>query len=84
MQCGFSFVACALLRFVVFQLTFQFFKKCIERVPLAPMQPEWYDNIRRLIPDHLLQGTSLVKDLFDEVCKEFDISMQTITGEFYR
>lgn len=47
------------------------------------MQPEWYDNIRRLIPDHLLQGTSLVKDLFDEVCKEFDISMQTITGNSY-
>ena len=77
-----------------FQLNYQFLKKCVESAPITPMQDEYFENILKLIPDHLQVGRdyrAYIKELFEEVNKDFDKSMKKsqgrcpkITGHYQR
>ena len=68
----------------VFKLNYQFLKKCVESAPITPMQDEYFENILKLIPEHLQVGReykAYIKELFEEVNKDFDKSMKKSQGE---
>jgi len=72
---------------IVEQLTYHALKKSVESAPLVAMQPEWFENICRLIPDHLKQSASLqaiMNELLAEVVSDFDKDMREITGFWFK
>ena len=68
------------------RLNYEFFRNCIEKVPVAPMQMEWFDEINCLIPNQLKSSPSMqqtLDELFDEIKNEFDRSMKAITSMYF-
>jgi hypothetical protein len=70
--------------FAIFrQLTYQYLKQKAENVPIVPVQQEWFDNICKLIPDHLKQTASLqdvLSQLLSEVRSSYEDSIRDLIG----
>ena len=66
-------------------MTYKFFKGTVEHMPLVPIQPEWFDNIKLLIPDHLKLTPNMhavMNALFDEVRVDFEVSLKSLAGRY--
>ena len=61
-------------------------KKCVSEGPVSPMPLEWWDEILSMIPQDLIKSPVMqpyIKDLYDELMKEYDKSMRKAMGKFH-
>ncbi|PVD24358.1 hypothetical protein C0Q70_14839 [Pomacea canaliculata] len=61
------------------RINYQFLKKSVESGPITPMQHQWADHIKNLIPEHLRNSPALkdvMNELFEEVRRNFKESMK--------
>ena len=67
------------------QLNYQFMKKCVSEGPVSPMPYEWWNEILSMIPQDLINSPDMqpyIKDLYDELMKEYDKSMRKAMGMY--
>ena len=65
------------------QITHQFLKETVERVPVVPMQSDWFDSISSMIPSHLKQTEiqqAVLSELLNEVRVLYEETIRHITG----
>ena len=68
---------------LIFQLNYQFMKKCVQDGPVTPMAQEWWDAILAMIPERLVQAAWLqpqIVELHNEVRKEYEASIKKSMG----
>ena len=71
--------------FFLWQLNYQFLKKCVESAPVTPMQNDWFNNILAMIPEKLKSSKDLketIQELFSEIGADFDRSMKKSMGMY--
>ena len=44
-------------------------KQCVQSAPITPIQPEWFDNILKMVPAHL-KKTKAMRDYINEIFEE--------------
>lgn len=73
------------IHFIFSQLIHHCLKQAVENIPIVPVQPEWFDHICRLIPNHLKESPSqlaVLNSLLDEIRVEYEESIHTLTGKW--
>ena len=66
-----------------FQLNYQYMKRCVQNGPVTPMAEQWWLDILRMIPPHLVTAQHLqghITQLQEEVHGEYEASMKKAMG----
>jgi len=65
----------------LWQTNYEHLKRCIESAPVPPMSQHLYDNMVKLIPNHLtVKYASVLNELHDEITEEFENTMRKSRG----
>ena len=58
-------------------------KQCVQSAPITPIQPEWFDNILKMVPAHLKKSKAMkdyINEIFEEVTdRDRQTDRQTLT-----
>jgi dynein heavy chain len=61
------------------KVNYQFMKQCVQSAPITPIQPEWFENILKMVPAQLKKSKAMkdyINEIFEEVKVDYEQSMK--------